>query len=77
MTSSRRVFLAHANEDKPQIRELYAVLKDRGFEPWLDEIDLVPGRLWREEIPKAIRAAGVFLAFLSSRSVEKIGYVQN
>ena len=39
--------------------------------------DLVPGRLWREEIPKAIRAAGVFLACLSSRSVEKIGYVQN
>lgn len=77
MTSSRRVFLAHANEDKPQIRQLYAALKDRGFEPWLDEKDLVPGRLWREEIPKAIRGAGVFLACLSSRSVEKIGYVQN
>ncbi len=77
MTSSRRIFLAHAKEDKPQIRQLYADLKGRGFEPWLDEKDLVPGRLWREEIPKAIRGAGVFLACLSSRSVEKIGYVQN
>ena len=77
MTSSRRIFLAHANEDKPQIRELYTALKARGFDPWLDEKDLVPGRLWKEEIPKAIRGAGVFLACLSSRSVEKIGYVQN
>ena len=77
MTSSRRIFLAHANENKPQILQLYAALKDSGFEPWLDEKELVPGRLWKEEIPKAIRGAGVFLACLSSRSVEKIGYVQN
>ena len=72
-----KIFLAHAREDKPQVRKLYTDLKTRGFDPWLDEVDLMPGQIWKTEIPKAIRQAGVFLACLSSRSVEKIGYVQN
>ena len=77
MTTRRRIFLAHAREDKPQIRKLYADLKARGLDPWLDEFDLMPGQIWKVEIPKAISQAGMFLACLSSRSVEKIGYVQN
>ena len=72
-----KIFLAHASEDKAQIRTLYADLKARGFDPWLDEIDLVPGQIWKVEIPKAIGRAGVFLACLSSRSVGKVGFVQN
>ena len=77
MPSKNRIFLAHAREDKPQIRDLYKQLKDHGFDPWLDEIDLMPGQIWKEEIPKAILEAGVFLACLSERSVSKVGYVQS
>jgi hypothetical protein len=77
MTTSTRLFLAHASEDKPAVRQLYRELKARGFAPWLDSEDLLPGQLWKVEIPKAIRDAAVFLACLSSRSVAKIGYVQN
>lgn len=72
-----RIFLAHAREDKARIRELYAELEAKGFEPWLDEEDLRAGQVWKTEIPKAIQEAGVFVACLSSYSVEKIGYVQN
>jgi formylglycine-generating enzyme required for sulfatase activity len=72
-----KIFLAHAREDKAQVKKLYADLKARGFDPWLDEVDLLPGQIWKDEIPKAIRQAGVFLACLSSRSVGKVGYVQN
>lgn len=72
----RRIFLAHAREDKPQVRKLYADLKARGLDPWLDEKDLVGGQIWKVEIPKAIRRAEVFLPCLSRRSVEKRGFVQ-
>jgi hypothetical protein len=72
-----KIFLAHASEDKAQIRKLYADLKARGLDPWLDEEDLLPGQIWKDDIPKAIRQAGVFLACLSSRSVGKVGYLQN
>jgi hypothetical protein len=76
-SARRRIFLAHAREDKLQVSKLYADLKARGLDPWLDEVDLVPGQIWKVEIPKAIRDASVFLACLSSRSVRKVGYVQN
>jgi formylglycine-generating enzyme required for sulfatase activity len=76
MSTRRRIFLAHAREDKPQVRKLYADLKARGFDPWLDEVDLMPGQIWKTEIPNAIRHAEMFLACLSRQSIEKRGYVQ-
>jgi two-component system cell cycle response regulator CtrA len=72
----RRIFLAHAREDKQRVRELYATLKNSGFHPWLDEADLLPGQNWKVEIQSAIRDAGVFVACLSCHSVAKQGYVQ-
>jgi hypothetical protein len=71
-----KIFLAHASEDKPQVREIHARLKSRGLHPWLDEVDLIPGQNWQVEIQKAIRASDIFAACLSQRSVNKSGYVQ-
>jgi formylglycine-generating enzyme required for sulfatase activity len=73
----QRIFLAHAREDKLPVRKLYADLKVRGFDPWLDEQDLRAGQIWKTEIPKGIREAKLFLACLSGRSVGKVGFVQN
>ncbi|MBV9833152.1 MAG: toll/interleukin-1 receptor domain-containing protein [Alphaproteobacteria bacterium] len=70
-----RVFLCHASEDKPAVKELYQRLKSSGFSPWLDEEDLVAGQNWALEIRKAISAARVVLVCLSARS-EKRGHVQ-
>ena len=54
-----RIFLCHASEDKPQVREIYHQLKAiEGFEPWLDEEDLLPGQLWEREIPLALQTSG-------------------
>lgn len=71
-----RIFLAHANEDKPQVRQLYQKLQEAGYQPWLDERDLIAGQNWQNEIPKAIRRSDIFIACLSSQSVKKRGYVQ-
>ena len=76
MLTDNRIFLAHASEDKPQVKQLYKQLRERGFNPWLDTIDLVPGQNWREEIPRAIKTAAVCLACLSRHSIDKKGYVQ-
>ena len=74
--AEQRIFLAHAHEDKAQVRKLYADLKAAGFEPWLDEEDLLPGQNWRVVIPSVIKSARIFIACLSNRSVAKQGYVQ-
>ena len=76
MAERQHIFLGHATEDKPKVRELYQRLKGDGYAPWLDADDLLPGQLWRVEIPKAIKSAAVFLACLSKTSVAKQSYVQ-
>ncbi len=74
--SQIQIFIAHASEDKPQVRELYTKLKQAGYKPWLDEEELIPGLNWREEIPKALKSSDLFLACLSSISISKRGYIQ-
>jgi hypothetical protein len=77
-SSSRtlRIFLCHASNDKPPVRDLYRRLKADGFAPWLDEEDLLPGQTWRNEISRAVRISDVVLVCLSQQSVNKTGYVQ-
>ena len=71
-----RIFLCHASEDKPQVREVYQRLKALGFEPWLDEEEILPGQDWDFEIETALEQSDFVMVFLSERSVRKIGYVQ-
>lgn len=70
------VFLCHAKEDKPAVRELYRRLLRRGFNAWLDEENLLPGQDWRQEIPKAVRNSDVVVICLSKKSIDKSGFVQ-
>jgi hypothetical protein len=79
MTEPRklRVFLCHASQDKPIVRELYQRLSAEGWiDPWLDEEKLLPGQDWDMEIEKAAEASDAVIIFISSRSVVKEGYVQ-
>ncbi len=73
----KRIFLAHANEDKSQVRQLYNELKLHGFHPWLDTEDLIPGQKWREEIQRAIESATVYLACFSKKSLSKGSFFQS
>ncbi|QKQ76666.1 toll/interleukin-1 receptor domain-containing protein [Nostoc sp. TCL240-02] len=71
-----KIFLAHASEDKALVRDIHSRLLSHGFQPWLDELDILPGQTWRTAIPRAIRESDIFIACLSQRSVQKEGYVQ-
>lgn len=58
------VFLSHNSDDKPAVRELGQLLKDRGLTVWLDEWELVPGRPWQEaleDIVATTRSAAVLV----------------
>jgi len=77
MNQSNTIFLAHANEDKQEVRRVRNLLEDHGLNTWFDENDLEPGERWRDTIPEAIKGAKAFLIFLSKKSIEKTGYVQN
>jgi hypothetical protein len=74
--SALKVFLSHAGEDKPKVRNLCKRLKADGFDPWLDEERLLPGQDWKLEIEKALRASGAILLCFSQESVGKEGFIQ-
>jgi len=71
-----KAFLCHGSEDKSTVRQLYLDLREDGAEPWLDEKNILPGQDWDAEIRNAVRLSDVILVCLSSRSVNKEGYLQ-
>ncbi len=70
-----RVFLCHSSGDKAVVRQLYQQLLADGFDPWLDEVKLLPGQEWREEIEKAVESCEVVVVCLTPESITKEGYV--
>jgi TIR domain/NB-ARC domain len=73
-TRKLRVFLCHASEDKPIVRNIYQKLKHYNIEPWLDEKDLLPGENWEQVIPDVIRKCDIVLICLSRFFLVKEGY---
>ncbi|MFZ4701970.1 MAG: toll/interleukin-1 receptor domain-containing protein, partial [Candidatus Methylumidiphilus sp.] len=58
------VFLSHNSKDKPVVRELTEALQQRGLQVWLDEEQLIPGRIWQdalEDIIETTRTAAVLI----------------
>ena len=75
-TRTLRVFLCHASDDKPKVRELHRKLIDEGVDVWFDEKKLLPGQDWRLEISRALRSADAIIVCLSNESTIKEGFVQ-
>ena len=72
-----RVFLCHASQDKPVVRDLYQRLKSETWiDPWLDEDKLLPGQDWNLEIEKAVESSDAVIVCVSNTSVAKEGYIQ-
>jgi hypothetical protein len=71
-----KVFISYAKEDIALAYQIYDGLKDEGYDPWMDEEELVGGQDWEVEITKAIEESNFFLTCLSNHSVNKEGYFQ-
>ncbi len=70
------VFISYASEDVDAALKLYIDLKAAGARPWIDRKDLKAGQRWPRAIEEAISHSRYFIALLSSRSIDKRGYVQ-
>ncbi len=51
---SLQIFLCHLSEDKPSVRKLHRRLRADGFDPWIDEEEILGGHDWELEIHRAI-----------------------
>ena len=73
---NRQIFLVYAHEDRKRVAEIYNALKDAGYKPWMDTMNLMPGQAWEDQVLKAIQQSELALVFLSKNAVEKKGFVQ-
>lgn len=72
-----QIFISYAREDSNEAIKLYNSLSNvEGLEPWLDKEKLLPGADWELEINNAMENSKYILLLLSSKSVDKEGYVQ-
>jgi len=71
-----KIFLCHASEDKPKVRQLYVQLRDDGFSAWLDTEDLIPGQDWSQAIRAEVKKSDVVVVCLSKNAVQKSGFIQ-
>jgi hypothetical protein len=71
------VFLAYVREDIEVVRRLYKDLIRAGYQPWMDEQNLLPGQNWPRAIDRAIDVSDFFIPCFSKRSVPKRGIFQS
>lgn len=71
-----KVFISYASSDREVAHKLYNWLSGKGFDPWLDTENLLPGVEWELEIARAIESAEAIIVCLSTLSITKDGYVQ-
>ncbi len=62
------IFVSYAHEDANAVYPEMKWLHDQGFNVWYDE-GISPGTVWRTELADSIMGAGLFLFFVSRRSV--------
>ena len=70
------VFISYAREDQKIAISIYNLIESHGFSPWMDNSEILPGQNWELEIEQAIKRSNVFIACLSTKSVNKNGFVQ-
>jgi SIR2-like domain/TIR domain len=73
--ADKTVFISYAREDSAEAERLYRDLKNAGAKPWIDKEEIRAGENWDLALSKAIKNNRYFIPLFSSRSVDKIGYV--
>ena len=70
------IFVIYAEDDKEQAERLYDDLAEKGVRPWMASRDLLPGQNWKLERAAALRRSKCVLVLLSSRTLDKRGFMQ-
>ena len=70
-----KIFIACTRDDSEIAKKLYNRLLNKGYEPWLDVLNLSPGSNWKLSIRREIERSDFFLACLSPNLTNKQKYI--
>lgn len=66
-----RVFLSHAGEDGPAVKELAGRLRQAGLEVWLDVDELQPGDDWMQSLEEALDSSDAFAVYIGRSGIAR------
>lgn len=66
-----RIFLSHKSVDKPIVKRYYHVLKELGFDPWLDESDMPAGTNLERGILSGFEKSCAAVFFITSNFTDE------
>lgn len=72
----KKIFLSHKGADKPMVREYFHLLKELGFEPWLDEDAMVAGTNLNRGIDQGFQESCAAVFFVTPSYVDE-GYLED
>ncbi|MEK3763267.1 toll/interleukin-1 receptor domain-containing protein [Paenibacillus sp. FSL P4-0338] len=61
----RKVFLSHKGANKPLVRKYYHLLKELGFDPWIDEEDMPAGAQLMRSIRQGFKQSCAVVFFIT------------
>ena len=71
-----KIFISYASEDRAQAREIHQRLMAQGYQPWLDDEDLLAGQDFKLIIERSLTCSDFVIICLSQTSVSKRGFIQ-
>lgn len=66
------VFISYKSEDSEFAFEVDRTIREAGFETWIDQVKLVGGDDWREEIDEALRNSFALVLVVSPRAMNSM-----
>lgn len=76
LNSKPRIFISYSRKDVQHAMLLFDHLSRKGYSPWIDKENLLPGQNWASEIEKTIPASDFVILLLSRHSIDQRGYFQ-
>ncbi len=61
----KQIFFIYAIEDFDRVHSIYSFLKQNGYKPWLDQLDLLPGQNTSEVIKNELTRSKIVFVFIS------------
>ena len=66
--ATETIFFSYSRVDSDFVLKLATDLRDAGFDIWLDQLDITPGRRWDDSIQSALNDSKTPIVILSSSS---------
>jgi TIR domain len=72
VVSMADVFISFRSTDRSIVRTIAQGLAARGLDVWLDESDIYPGDLWREQISDGLKTVGAVVIVVGSTGIGRV-----